>query len=479
MIDPKIIIDSIQTIPVLADIIKIVRKNDKPLISIKHLVVKSDFVLNEILGGQFKSLYDEFHAKRVYLHENEVFVCLKEINRGHAVSNYYNSWDETPVSDLRDKNSNMFDKIIDIQELKNLSEKFDPMITGKIIEGLTSGNKVVDIDYFCKVTYFYEECGGNVVNEIIEFRPIWLVLLWIENLSDGPVEIDGYTGKMYYPNSGLEFRELSYNEGENYSKNIPFNVLQKGESILIPEYILLSPIESYLTENNKEIKYDEFGLEFGFTYNFTNIQTKDRFHLIGPSLSIREVNLGKRAGKVHEFDVTNMLTVSEIFNVGSCPYVIGYKGGKFFYIKDILTKSYEEINIRNYKYIIVVEIEDEITFLEKVIISDENSRRTLLTSEILEKGNFIVINNLKDNTNLSLYGKYYSKYHIGNNKYALVYKYQNLKRFISHLTTSANTGYMALPSATPKLSSATSFIRKTLYVISSIREWRNKECPVG
>lgn len=439
MVDPNIIVKAIQTIPALSHIIKIVKKNNKRFISIKHLIVKSDFVLKEILSGRFKRLYDEFHGKCIYLHENEVSTYLKGIYRDHVVTNYYNTWDETPVSDIRNKNSNMFEKIVSIEELTSLSKRFDPKITAKIIENLILVDKAVESNHFCKVAYFYEECGEGCINEIIEFKPIWFVLLWIENISDKPVEIDGYTGKMYYPNNGLEYRELSYNEGEISSKNVPFNVLQKGESILIPEYILLAPIESYLTENNKEIKYDDFGQEFGFIYNFTNIQTKDEFHLIGPSLRITEVKLSKRVEKVHEFDITNTLTVSEIFNVGSCPYVIGYRDGEFHYIKDVLSKKYEQINVRNYNHIIIVEIEDEMTFLDKVIISNEISQKTLLTNQILEKGNFIMINNLKDNTNLVLHGKYRSKHHIENNKYALVYKYQNLKRFILQLAKLHNS----------------------------------------
>jgi len=431
-----------ETISMLSKIIKIVMRDNKPYISIKHLVVKSDFVVKEILNEKFQSLYNEFHSTHIYLQPNEIFDYLKNIYRDHVIINYYNSWDETPVSDLRDKESNMYEKNINFQELKNLSKKFEPMITDRIIEDLKSKGKKIEPNYFCKVTYFYEECGG-CVKQIIEFKPIWLVLLWIENISDGPVEIEGYTGKMYYPNSGLEYREYESpshdkSEGEDYSRNIPLDVLQKGESILIPEYILLAPIESYITEDNKELKYDNFG-EFGFLYNFTTInRTKDKFYLLGSSLRIKEIKLARKTEKVHEFDVTNMLTVSERFNVGSCPYAIGYKDNEFIYIKDILSKGYEVINIRSYKYIIIAEIEDEITLLEKVIIRNGSSQKTALTDEILKKGDFIVINNSERNTRLFLYGKYYPKYGSVNNKYSPIYKYQNLKRFLFHLTTSPN-----------------------------------------
>jgi len=458
MFDLNTIITAIKAIPELFKIIKIVMRDNKPLISIKHLVVKSDFVIKEILNEKFQNLYNEFPSKRVYFHPNEIFNYLKKIYRDHVIINYYNSWDETPVSDLRNKESNMYEKNINFRELKNLSEKFDPMITDKIIEDLKSKGKKIEPNYFCKVTYFYEECGG-CVKEIIEFKPIWLVLLWIENISDGSIEIEGYTGKMYYPDSEAKYREYESSlheksEGEDYNRNIPLDVLQKGESILIPEYILLAPIESYITENNKELKYDGFSPEFGFVYNFTINRTKDKFYLLGPSLRIKEIKLPRKTEKVHEFDITNMLTVSERFNVGSCPYAIGYKDDEFIYIKDILSKRHEAINIRNYKYIIIAEIENEITLLEKVIICNEGSQKTVLTNEILKKGNFIVINNSERNTKLFLFGKYYPKYGSVNNKYSFVYKYRNLKRFLFHLTMSLAAD-IQLYTATPNFFSET------------------------
>ena len=445
MFDPNTIMEAIQTIPILSKLIKIVRRDNKPLISLNHLVVKSDFVIEEILNEKFESLYNEFYSKRIYLHPNEIFAYLREIFRSHVNTNLYNSWEETPVAHLRDKESNMYEKNIDLQELKSLSKKYDPMITNKIIEDLKAKLITIEPDHFCEVTYFYEACGDGGVTEIIRFRPIWLVLLWIQNVSDGPVEIEGYTGKMYFPNSELECREYersshTQSEGEDYSRNIPLSALQKEESILIPEYILLAPIKSYITENNKELKYDNFGFEFGFSYNFTNIRTQDKFYLLGPSLRIKGIKLRRKMEEVHRFDVTNMLTVSERFCVGSCPYAIGYKDDKFFYIKDLLSKGYEEINIQNYKYIIIAEIEDEITLLEKVIISNGSSQKTVLTNGILGKGDFVVFNNAEKNIWLFLYGKYYPKHHEVKGKYLSAYKYQNLRRFLFHLATLLNRG---------------------------------------
>jgi len=138
MFDLNTLITAIKAVPELFKIIKIVMRDNKPLISIKHLVVKSDFVIKEILNKKFQNLYNEFHSKRIYFHPNEIFDYLKNIYRDHVIINYYNSWDETPVSDLRNKESNMYEKNINFRELKNLSKKFDPMITNKIIEDLKS-----------------------------------------------------------------------------------------------------------------------------------------------------------------------------------------------------------------------------------------------------------------------------------------------------------------------------------------------------
>ncbi len=433
MLDAETILKVIQTIPGLAGVIKVLKRDGKPFVSIKHLVVKSDFVVKQLLNGHFQTFYEQLHARRVYMQNNEVLNYLKAIYRDHVSQNRYNNWDETPVSALRDPNLSTYERTTDIHELIELSQKHDPIITGRIIANLTKNNKTVHPGDFCRISYFDEGCGEEVA-EMIEFRPLWLVLLWIENLSDGPIDVGDYSGNMYYPNLELDYRGLSFSEGENYRRDIPFNILQKEESILIPEFILLAPIEPYPTHNAKEIKCDSYEDWLDLLYAFTPSQIEKGFHLIGPSLTVAQIGFANITEEVHEFDITNTLTVSDLIEVGSCPYVIGYRGGKIQYLKDVLSNGPEKIDIQSFDYIIIAEIEDEITVLDELSVGDTMSQTTLVRNRTLKKGGFITIDNVKErNAILIIRGRYFARNDNLPNKHVLVWKYQNLRRFVSQL----------------------------------------------
>lgn len=435
MLDSKTILEAVQTISGLASIIKILRKDGKPLISMKHLVVKSDFVVKELLDGHFQDLYEQLHAKRVYIQDNEVSAYLRSVRRDHVRQTVYDNWEQTPVSELRDPLLNTYERTVEIQELVELGRTHDPMITGRIVGSLTNSNQQIDPSDFCRISYFVEYGCQEAVAEMIAFRPIWFVLLWIENLSDGPVEVGDYSGRMYYPNVELDYRQLSFEEGEDYRKGIPFNVLQKEDSVLIPEFILLAPIDPCPTHLEQEVKCDQYDGELDLLYAFTPFRTEKTFHMIGPALSVSKVSLANRVEDVHQFDITNTLTVSDIMECGCCPYVIGYREGQFQCIRDVLSDSPDKVDIRGFDYVVIAEIEDEITRLGELSLDDGPSSKNFIVNKVLRKGDFVIIRNLNRRyVALTIRGEYFAKRGNVNSGRALVWKYQNLRRFIFELT---------------------------------------------
>jgi hypothetical protein len=434
MLDAGTILNVVQTIPTLASIVKLLSKDGKPLISMKHLVVKSDFVLRQLLDGQFQTFYEQVKAKRVYMQNNDVSSYLREIHRDHITREAYPSWDETPVSELRDANRDCFETSVSVEDLTRVSQKYDPLVTARVVRNLSDNRVAIDPKQFYRITYLQESCGDEI-SEMIEFRPLWLVLLWIENLSDAPVEIGHYKGKMYYPNVALDYRELSFGHGEEYSGTVPFRVLQREESILIPELILLAPLDAYLPEDEKEVHSDSYEGALEFLYAFTPMREADGFNLLGPSLHVERIELAGGTHQVHQFDIANTLTVSRLFEVGSCPHVIGYRDEKFYHIKDVLSSGPEIIDIRDFEYIVIAEIEEEITVLDEVAVGDESVQRPLLANKVLRKGGFIVVDNVSEHhVSLTLKGHYFSRHDSANKQDALVWKYQNLMRFLFQLT---------------------------------------------
>ncbi len=433
MLTAEQLMQAIQTIPALVDVIKILRKDERPLISVKHLVVKSDFVIKEIFGGRFQAFYEKVHAKRVYLQSNDVLSYLREIHRNHITQKVFPGWDETPVSELRDANRDFFERNVDVEELTQLSQRYDPLVTARVVGNLADNRMAIDPKQFCRITYFQAGCGDEIA-EMIEFRPLWLVLLWIENLWDGPVEIGDHRGKMYYPNATLDYRQLSFGHGEEYTSRVPFKVLQKEESILVPEFILLAPMDAYVSADEEEVNCEAYDGALELLYAFTPIQRAEGFNLLGPSFLVERIDVAGKTHHVHQFDIENTLTVSDLFEVGSCPHVIGYRDEKFYHIKDVLSSGPEIIDIRDFEYIVIAEIEEETTVLDEVAVGDESVQRPLLANKVLRKGDFIVVDNVTEHhVSLTLKGHYFSRHDSANKQYALVWKYQNLMRFLFQL----------------------------------------------
>lgn len=431
MIDHEILLDGLRVVGPLANLIKFIKKDNKPIISIKHLIVKSDHVIEQILNGEFSTIYKDIHLKGIYLHENEISTYLKKIHRQNIIMNSYDNWDETPVCKKRDGTSNMFEIKLKQYEFNDITAKYDKEITGNIIKD----NKLVPSD-FCRITYYFEECGGSIT-ENIEFRPIWFSLLCIENMADEPIEIDKYCGEMYFPNKGLEFRKVKYNLGESYERSIPSKILKKAEIILIPEYILLAPID--LLAKETELQQHKSGEYSVFDYHYEKVEKEESFYLIGPSLNINKVFIENKYEQVNILDLENMLTISESFMIGSCPHIIGYRDKKYIYIKDVLSKGPESIRIENYEFIIIAEIENETTLLEEVCLIKNDIKEIVIKGMTLRKGNIIIINNIKNNEIIQVSGKYFPNDDLIEDKYQLTYKFTNLRAFLSRLKANMDT----------------------------------------
>jgi len=370
-----------------------------------------------------------------------VYECLKKLFRSSTIINSYGNWDQVPLK----LNKKLIDyeriqcAISNLDELKDLSKKLDPKVTTKVIEELESKSFSIEAGDFCERTYSHDPCGG-CIEEIIEFRPLWFVMLWIENLSDNLLKIEEYSGKIYYPNYGLECREISYSYdlGEKYTGMLPLRALGEKESILIPEYIILAPLKLNACELRNLTSHD-MNVEFSYDYDLLRIDNPRDFLLIGNSFQVDSIKINGKEEKIHKFDPSNMLAVSKRFNVGSCPYLIGFKDGKVPFVKEILIRRSEEIDIRNYDYVILAEIEEEIAFIETLTISKGDCFKQLAKNVILKRGNYIRINNFEGYEKLFLIGTYLPKISLRKPPPDIViYKYKNLKQF---LTTSATSRY--------------------------------------
>lgn len=432
MFDPSLVFNVVQTIPVVRDAIKIIRGGNNSQLSTKHLVIKSTSTIKQFIDNEFIDLYEDLYSRRIFLKENEVFNELSKIIRNNDKINNYDSWEETPVSHLKEKSVNMVNLDMDISKLLRLSEKHD-LLTYSITKSLLSNEVDINPKNFCEHKFFFEGCS-ECVREVIEFRPNWHVLLWIENLNDEPVTLHNYNGQIYYPHNRHGIRKDYYGTGEEFEREFPIKTLQKGESVLIPEFILLAPINIDKNVEETKLVYDEIENYYGYNYEYEENHQKNDFYLVGPSMSIEEININGKNEPIHKFSVNNMLTVSKTFNVGSCPYVLGFKNDKWHYIKDILTFGKEKINIEGFKKIIIAEIEDEITHLYNVIAKNKYISKVIIENKILKEKDIILLDNLENYIELIIDGYYVSRNKYIDQEDIIYFKYQNIKKLLNNVT---------------------------------------------
>lgn len=427
--DINFLINSFVAYPPLRDLIKVVLKNKKQQVSIQHLVIKSDVIIDEILKGDLSKLCEAISSKP-YLCQNEIFESLKGTNRKTIHRNRFESWDDIPIIDSRATGDNRFSIEIDDRVLMERSSKYDCFVTNKICLEDPSTKDMPD--EFCSITYHHERCGEECIVETTEFRQLWLVLLWVCNLSGEPVKIGNCSGKMYYPNVDLEYRNLGYDYGEQYDVNLPLKILQSGESLLIPEFILMAPLEEKTSGETEQLIETENveAADIGYAYSLSRPKNHNGYKLIGPSLSIKYIQVDGVSVEIHDFDPNNLLIISHNFYCGSCPHLLGIDENGIHYIKEILLKSPDIVDVEKFRTIIIAEQEDEITYIEKIICGDKANISVLVENLTLNKGEHLIIEIPNGVRQISILGNYQPRIDIINNERQMEYKY----RLISSLS---------------------------------------------
>lgn len=405
----------------------------------KHLVVRDDHVCQELLSGKFETLYKNLRSKRVYLQENEVLRFFRGVFRTHTRVTEYATWADTPVARLHDGISQKLDRVLTIEELRELTRVIDPLVTHEILASASELGRVSPSD-FCHVTYFYDGCGETGVAEITTLRPLWLVLLWVENVSNEPRTLRGYSGLLYSPSDGLGYRDLSQPEREPYSSRLPFDLLQSGESLLIPERILLAPLKAPSSTEGQDLHIERFE-DFGLLCSLERQHELQGFDQIGPSLRITHVRLKMFTSGVHRFDLSNVLTLSAQFYVGSCPVLCAYRNGGLIYLKDLIVEGPETVDIRGQDHLVIAEILDETTVLSAVTLSDPDSTKSVAKDLVLQQGEFILISNLREFSHLHIEGRYFPTRTPTDPKAVLPHKLEILERAMKKLTRQINAQF--------------------------------------
>ncbi|KYG82630.1 hypothetical protein AWN68_12605 [Roseivirga echinicomitans] len=239
-------------------------------------------------------------------------------------------------------------------------------------------------------------CGdGNSSSayiEYLEIAPLSFVFLGITNVSRKPIKL-----------------QLLKTDKQNH-KLPNFNVLPM-EMLLIP----LSTVTNAFDIDRESICLEhtngERGEDFSKVLNPININTDNIKNIggkINPLSIIYNDNEGEYEVEIHKLDFNNLYSINSYWQCGSCPHLF-YKtnDGLQRYSRELLVASSNKSG-KDYftippkvTHVIIRELEDEITYLDKVLINEI----VVFENKVLNKGDFL---EFKVNTNdkVEIIGKY-------------------------------------------------------------------------
>ncbi|NVK64977.1 MAG: HNH endonuclease [Flavobacteriales bacterium] len=116
--------------------------------------------------------------------------------------------------------------------------------------------------------------------------------------------------------------------------------------------------------------------------------------------------------QIHEFDHENMYTLTNNWGIGSCPHLFYVKeNGKQEYSRELLRQASNELGSDSFVipegiYLIIIrELEDEVTYLDKILINNE----LCFSDIVMNKGDSLEINVQPFDT-VELHGSYVPDY---------------------------------------------------------------------
>ena len=241
-----------------------------------------------------------------------------------------------------------------------------------------------------------DSCGGETpvhgYTEHLEIAPLSFIFLGITNVSRKQIKLT----------------ELKTN---SESQNLPNFNLQPMEMVLVP----ISTATNLIGIDRNSICLDhkggDRGEDFSKVLNTIEFEPENIQYLgeqIKPTGIIYNDNNGEYEINIHELDFNNLYSINSYWQCGSCPHLF-FKSpeGKQQYSRELLVSSSNKYGIDSFivpnatSHAIIRELEDEITYLEKVIVNGV----VVIRNKKLHKGEFLEFPVIP-NDRIEIIGKY-------------------------------------------------------------------------
>lgn len=346
-------------------------------LSQQFFLTNSFDIVTELINGDFTN----FPINEVKLYQNELFNYLKEIDvfskRVSDFDNYYKS--------LEEYKSKFPDAILQTDKYgptywtrtPSLSEIKEKFYYSEYVANYMIRNNVSPAD-FSKATFSEYGCGdGNY--ESFELKEAKVVFLAIFNSSNRAVSIkkikESFVGDGGF--TSLDEQNLPIQEKDTNDLQ-----LEPGKCFLVPYCILLSGLEDDY-HPDKCLTYNHLDTGQGQDVRPVELIDGNKSITIGVRNFLRQVQFEQdnflTDYSVKTLDPKNLLLISRFWECGSCPHLFGLKNNsrKWEYICEVFHDTPDVIQefifnpkVFGFDLLKVVELENEITEIESIIVDE-------------------------------------------------------------------------------------------------------------
>ena len=379
----------------------------RDLVYIQHIITDSFHMIKELSETNLEN----FPIKNSLLVKTPVlkFIqnLIKDQDYRHSTCSSYKFKSETEYLEAHPKaillknngeyNGYTYNRIPSSSEIKEVCS--GDSVTQYLLE-----NKC-ELDKICISGTHSDGCEGLEFMESYITRPMYMTMLAIENITDEPISIDSLVGNI---SEGVLYNSLNKTSSNN-NIHLPQMKIMPNKTLIIPTAIILSDFESFEIDNESTINRFYVGNEQRQEFQKISIKTKpNQYDFIGPSLLIQAVQFNNRLQSVHELDMNNLYHIDRYYMCGSCPHLFFVKNnGKLEYVRELFFKSPDRLQIekitisKDVKAVIVVELENELTFIESISLN----KKVSLINEELNKGMYKIFPVIEDDY-MEIKGKY-------------------------------------------------------------------------
>jgi hypothetical protein len=384
-------------------------------------ILQNYFVCNsfetvwEIINGDFEN----FPIQPIKVIKNELFNYLKSAAKFHknkereltlegstykGIEGYLKAFPNVKP-ESNQWNQDEYKRGLDTPEI---IEKISPndFVTNYLVNNGASPNDIAKVEYI-----EYGCAAGSYENYYL--RPAKVVFLSLTNSSNESIFLTSLE-ELKFPTGGfVELNSISTTPEIQLYNDL---VINAGESVVVPICISLFPFDDK-EDVEERMTYTHLPNDKSQDLRKVNENSFGNHPTIGPRNKVITAHFNSSDSinqvEIRPVDLANLLLISRFWEFGSCPHMFGKQKteNKWIYLGELFSshpnkKQHVKLDLAligntTFSHLKIIELEQEITILEKVTLDN----KVILKDIKLSKGEEIVID-ISDNKTIEFHGHY-------------------------------------------------------------------------